>query len=285
MTSPDVLEHGLEAFARQRWREAFDALTEVDADSESESGPELLYRLAVAAILIGDESGIDTATRAHEAFLHAGDNAEAARAAVWIGMHLMDAGEPARSFGWLARARRIVESGGDAEAVGGLLLIPQALGALYGGDPVGARGMFAQALELGERFGDHDAVALARLGLGEIEIRLGESEAGFALFDEVMVAVTAGELSPVPSGIAYCEVIGLCRVAFDFSRAREWTVALDRWCSSQPDMVTFSGVCQAHRAALYRLRGAWQDAFEAATAALARARRLGVPFGAVAVIY
>ena len=82
-----------------------------------------------------------------------------------------------------------------------------------------------------------------------------------------MVAVTAGEISPVPSGIAYCAVIGVCQVAFDFGRAREWTVALDHWCGAQPDMVKFSGQCQTHRATLYRLHGAWQDAFTAANAA------------------
>ncbi|MCD2443641.1 LuxR C-terminal-related transcriptional regulator [Agromyces sp. SYSU K20354] len=273
MTSDDVLEHGLEAFARQRWREAFDALTEADAEADAEFGADLLDRLATAAILIGDESGIDTATRAHEAYLRAGDDAGAARTAVWIGMHLMDEHEIARAGGWIARAQRIVASGGDAESVGGLLLIPQALGALYGGDPSSALEILSQALELAERFDDHDAIALARMGIGQVEIAQGDSDAGFTLFDEVMVAVTAGELSPVPSGIAYCEVIGMCQIAFDFARAREWTVAFDRWCSAQPDMVAFSGQCQAQRAALFRLHGAWQEAARAATAALARLRR------------
>ncbi|KRC61789.1 LuxR family transcriptional regulator [Agromyces sp. Root81] len=271
MMSPDVLERGLEAFAQQRWREAFDALAA--ADAETELAADQISRLATAAILIGDDSGTDTATRAHEAFLRAGDDAGAARAAVWIGMHLMDQQERARAGGWFARAQRIVDAGGDAESVGGLLLIPQALRALYGGDPSGALEMFSQALAIGERFGDHDAIALGRLGLGQTKVSIGDTEAGFALFDEVMVAVTAGELSPVPSGIAYCAVIGTCQIAFDISRAREWTVALDRWCSSQPDMVAFSGQCQAHRASLYRLHGAWQDALEAATAAMAHARR------------
>ena len=271
MMSPDVLERGLEAFARQRWREAFDALTA--ADAETELAPDLIAQLATAALLVGDESGIDTATRAHEAFLRAGDEAGAARSAVWIAMYLMDAGEAARSGGWVARARRIVEAGGAAEAVGGLVLIPQGLGALYGGESTAAIEMFSRALALGERFDDHDTIALARMGLGQAMITLGDSDAGFTLFDEVMVAVTAGELSPVPSGIAYCEVIGTCQAAFDFGRAREWTIALDRWCSAQPDMVTFSGQCQVYRAALYRLHGGWQDAFDAATSALARARR------------
>ena len=86
---------------------------------------------------------------------------------------------------------------------------------------------------------------------------LGQTRRGLALLDEAMVAVTAGEISPVASGIVYCEVIGSCHLAFDVRRAQEWTIALDRWCGERPDMVMFSGQCQAHRAELYCLHGAW----------------------------
>lgn len=271
MTSSAALERGLDAFAEQRWTAAVDALTEADAGDGLDADD--LERLATAALLIGRENGIDTATRAHEAFLQAGDDAGAARAAAWIGMHLMQMGELARSAGWLARAERIVRSNSGAEPAGGMVLIPQALTALYGGDASSAFRAFEQALTIGERFHDRDTIALARLGIGELKVRLGDVDAGLALFDEVMVAVTAGELSPVPSGIAYCSVIGVCQLAYDFSRAREWTVALDHWCSDRPDMVMFNGECQMRRAELYRLHGAWEDAVAAARAGLVRARR------------
>ena len=68
-----------------------------------------------------------------------------------------------------------------------------------------------------------------------------------------MVAVTVGEISPVPAGIIYCAVIETCHLAVDLHCAHEWTRALDRWCDAQQQLVAFSGQCQMHRAELYRL--------------------------------
>jgi DNA-binding CsgD family transcriptional regulator len=80
--------------------------------------------------------------------------------------------------------------------------------------------------------------------------------------DETMVAVAAGELSPVVAGIVYCNTIAFCRDAYELRRAREWTEALTRWCERQPDMVAHKGICLVHRAEIMTLSGAWREALE-----------------------
>ena len=272
MTLSADLDRGRTAFAEHRWSEAISALTLADQDGGLP--PQDLEHLSTAALVTGQETiGIDTATRAHEAFLADGDFTSAARSAGWIGMYLMGMGDGARASGWFSRAKRVLQSNPEPCSVEGFLLIPAALGALYGGDVAGAARLFGEAFAAGQRFHDSDLVALGQLGQGQAKIALGELSEGLSLFDEVMVAVTAGEISPIPAGIIYCAVIGNCHLAFDLRRAQEWTMALDHWCEARPDMVMFSGQCQAHRAELYLLHGAWPDALEAAQAAQDRYRR------------
>jgi DNA-binding NarL/FixJ family response regulator len=90
----------------------------------------------------------------------------------------------------------------------------------------------------------------------------GKVEEGLSLLDEAMVAVTAGELSPLVTGLIYCSVIEGCQEVYDLGRAREWTMALAAWCEANPQMVAYTGTCLVHRAEILRLNGAWQDAIE-----------------------
>jgi len=152
----------------------------------------------------------------------------------------------------------------------GYLLIPVALERIAKGDIADALATLCQAAEIGDRFGDPDLIALGRHSRGRVLIRMGEIHEGVSLLDQAMVAIEAGELSPLAVGDVYCSVIEGCMEIFDLRRAQEWTTALTHWCESQPDMVPYSGQCLVRRAEILQLHGVWQDALEEARRACER---------------
>jgi ATP/maltotriose-dependent transcriptional regulator MalT len=159
---------------------------------------------------------------------------------------------------------------------------------MFAGDAATAYPIFVQAAERGDRFREPNLATLARLGQGQCLIMLDRVAEGVVLLDEAMVAVAAGEVSPIPAGLAYCIMIDACQEIFDVRRAQEWTSALTRWCARQPDLVPYRGQCLVHRAEIKQLHGDWPHAMEEAQQAcdrLAEQPAVGMAFYARAEIH
>jgi len=251
------------AFGRQAWsavRSAYATLT-----GEAALTLDDIERYAIAAHLVGEEAeSRDALARGYRASVERDDVTRAARFAFWLGHGMMFTGEMAQAQGWFGRARSLLSERGADCVEWGYLLIPTGLEQLDGGDAAAASRSFAEAQTIGRRFGDPDLPAMAGHGRGRALIRLGLVGEGMAVLDEVMVAVTSREVSPIIVGDLYCGVLEACQEVFDLRRAREWTVALSRWCEGQPDLVPYRGPCLVHRVELMRLRGDWEDALEEA---------------------
>jgi ATP/maltotriose-dependent transcriptional regulator MalT len=264
------LDRGRESYARQAWADAYDSLSAADRSAPLEA--EDLERLATAGYMIGREADyLRGLERAHRAHLDAGRDLPAVRCAFWVGVTLALRGEMAQAGGWLGRAKRLLDRQERDCVERGYLLLPETFRHEASGNWGEAAATAGEAVAIAERFGDSDLFALAAHEQGHILVQQGRLEEGLALLDESMVAVTAGELSPIVSGIVYCGVILACRDAHEIRRAREWTAALTEWCDRQPDLVAFTGRCLVHRAEILQLRGAWPEALDEARRARERA--------------
>ncbi len=233
-------------------------------------GPRELEQLAVSSYLIGDDDGCAAAWEAaHLRHVDTGNRSDAARCSFWLAFCLMMRGQMGQAGGWLGRTEAIIGDDLDCSARG-YVLIPALLGALESGDATAARKFAMTAAQIANEFGDADLGAFAGLGEGQALIALGEPMAGTARFDDVMLAVSRGEVGPIASGVVYCAVILECMQIFDLRRAAEWTDVLYAWCEGQPELVPYRGQCLVHRSQLLQAEGDWHQAVTAVDAACRR---------------
>ena len=252
-----AVELGRAAFEDRRWREACEHLSQAAAGSPLE--PTDLELLACSAYLSGRESDATNAwTQAHHLFIEARQPRRAARCGFWLALTLLLSGDGAKSTGWLARTQRGLKQHQDSAERGLTQIIAGLL--QMGRDTETAANTFAESLALAERHHDADLLAFGLLSRGQALIQMRRVSEGVPLLDEAMVTVMSGEVSPIAAGIVYCAVILTCQRILDLERAKEWTIALDAWCSEQQELVAFRGQCLIHRSEILQLKGEWPDA-------------------------
>jgi DNA-binding CsgD family transcriptional regulator len=256
----DALARGRAAWDRQAWAEACSELRA--ADGEAPLGADDLDRLGAATYLTGDDAAvIEARARAYEAHLDAEQPVRAAGSALWLAAGILDRRDrQSEASGWIERARRLLDANPADSFELGFLQCVLARVRVAGGDPAAAYELFTRAVGIGTRLGHRDLINFARHGQGRTLLWLGRPAEGMTMLDEAMLAVTAGEVAPIPTGIIYCSAISACHDLLDLRRAHEWTTALAGWCAAHPDMLAFRGDCLIRRSELLQLHGAWADA-------------------------
>src|SRR5919106_61470 len=260
----DLVRAGRDAMDRHAWTEAFDLLSE--ADRSQKLNPDELGLLGDAAWWAGRfRDAIVVRERAFAEFTSAGENQKAAAVAIKIAADHYRSLSRSLASGWYSQAERLL-SGEPEGAAHGWLSRELGTRALEAGDLEKALGHATTALDIGARIGDRDVLALGLQLKGQVLMAQGQVEEGVALQDEATVAAVSGDLQPLTTGIVYCNTIWSASNMADYRRAGEWTDAATRWCERQ-SINGFPGVCRVHRAEIMRLRGAWGEAADGATAA------------------
>jgi pimeloyl-ACP methyl ester carboxylesterase/tetratricopeptide (TPR) repeat protein len=257
VVSSEELERGRAAFARNAWREAYDALSA--ADAAGGLAPDDLLRLAEAAWWLTDGSACMRAReRAYRQYIRRGELRAAAAVALALAEDHFHRLARSVGQGWLRRAERHLEALPEALEHGWLDRLRFVV-ALDEGRPDEARDHAERALAIARRVGDLNLETLALQDLGRALVAVGRVKEGMALVDEAMTAVTTGELTPRTTGRAYCNMMSMCDRLGDVSRAAEWYEAAHAWCEPHGNSV-YPGICRVQQAGILRMRGALTEA-------------------------
>ena len=259
---PQEILEGRLALARREWRSAFEALVGPYKGGDLTAADDLAA-LGEAALWAGEiRVSQEARRRAYAQYLAGEDERGAAVVALGLVINYAARVKFAVAGGWLAKARRHVESLPEGRehallaAIEGLVLV-------LGGDLDDGDLRSRAAIDLGRRYGDRDAVAIGLAFRGCVlthRKRLAEAR---AMFDEAMATATAGELGPLATGLVYCRTICTCIDVFDYERAHEWTQVVEETHRAILEG-GFPGDCRAHRATILAMQGEWASAEEEA---------------------
>ena len=254
---PGLLESARSAAARGGWEQAFDLLTQADADGLlTRSELPVLGEVAYAAGHL--DVAIAAWERAHTAFLQADDRVGAAGAAVRVAMHLLfDTALMAPVRAWLARAEDLLDGRSRTPAHAWLGVV-RAYERMLTGDGPGGRPWARQAIDVGSTC-DPAACALGQIAEARLVVLDGDVQQGLALLDQAGVAAVSGELDPLSTGVVYCELVCALQGLGQYDVAEQWTEAMERWCETNV-IGSLQGRCRVHRAEILRLRGSCIEA-------------------------
>jgi hypothetical protein len=254
----DSLSRARQAHAARDWRTAAACFAAVPTDRLTADD---LAAHAEAAWWLGRiEDNLQLGAAACDAFQADSRPAEAALAALQLGLFHLARGDEPQSMGWIGRAGRLTEGIPECPVHGYLQWFTEVELGMLTGQPAAAADAARRVQDLGRRFDEPDLVAVGLHGEGRALIKSGHVVDGLALVDEAMVTVLDGRLTPLWSGNLYCHTIAACHEVADVRRMTRWTDLAERWLTTLPAAVVFGGLCGVHRAQLLLLRSEWDEA-------------------------
>jgi DNA-binding NarL/FixJ family response regulator len=256
--TPDTLALARQAHVAHDWATAaahFDA-----AGAERLTADDLAAHADALWWLGRAEDNLRVEAAAFEAFLADSRPAEAAWAAILLGVFHLGRGDAPRAMGWIGRAGRLLEGILESPAHGLLIQVTEVEPSLQAGQPTAAVDAARRMRSLGERIDEPGVVLLGVNCEGRALIRAGRVVDGLALLDEAMVAALDSRLGPFTTGTVYCHTIAACHEVADLHRMTRWTDLTEDWLSTLPAVGVFGALCAVHRAQLHILRGAWEEA-------------------------
>jgi DNA-binding NarL/FixJ family response regulator len=255
----DSLTRARQAHAARDWRTAAACFAAVP--TERLTADDLAAHADAAWWLGRIEDNLRLGAAACDAFQADSRPAEAALAALQLGLFHLARGDEPQSRGWIGRAGRLAEGIPECPVHGYLQWFTEVELGLLNGQPAAVVVDAARRVQdLGRRFDEPDLVAVGLHGEGRALIKSGHVVDGLALVDEAMVTVLNGRLTPLWSGNLYCHTIAACHEVAEVRRMSRWTDLAERWLTTLPAAVVFGGLCGVHRAQLLLLRGAWDEA-------------------------
>ncbi|MCB0873470.1 MAG: hypothetical protein KDC36_08850 [Thermoleophilia bacterium] len=255
--SAELLEAARAALAERRWQDARDTLGVVVGTAPSAEAHELL---SWACWWLDEAEGVfEHRLRAYESHRDDGDNAGAARMALWLACdHLDFRGAAAVANGWLARAARLLGDGATPEHA--WLAFFEGYFARMAGEHERALERGSTAAGLGRELGVADTEMLGLALQGATHVSRADVDEGLRQLDEATTLALTGEAELAIAGAwACCFLVTSCLTVRDFTRAAEWCDRIAEFAERYGSryMLAF---CRAEYGSVHLWRGRWDTA-------------------------
>ncbi|BBX04701.1 helix-turn-helix transcriptional regulator [Mycolicibacterium moriokaense] len=235
-----------DAYSRGDWRAAYDHFGRAAQTAELSTDDLSSFGMAAWRLGHGRES-IRMSEEAFNRLVAENDTKTAAMKATDVALQWLNGGDPTITRVWINRARRLLDSSPEDEALAYLLYVESQLSVIAGEFDAGVQ----RAEELQEFVRQRNSPGLTALGLtasGLSKLPFARTSEALAELDEAMMPVLAGQVPVDWAGDIYCAVIHECYRLGDMNRMKTWTNAMDKWREGPDVAATWYGTtCEVHK--------------------------------------